>query len=110
MGKYVYNLNAYCISFKELESSVEEERSFILKKNKAPLIRCLCMYYVTDITGFALIFLEAVEFRFYYCEFEQKFCCKIKICIPVILMEKLNFLSGAFGLQHAWRIQIQLYV
>ena len=68
------------------------------------------MYSVTHITGFASIFLEAMEFRFYYYEFEQKFCSKTKICIPVILMEKLNSLSEAFGLQHAWRIQIQIYV
>lgn len=50
MENYVYNLNTYCIFFKELESSVEDELIFIL-------------YYVIKITGFALLTWEAVKLR-----------------------------------------------
>ena len=40
------------------------------------------MYYVTDITGFALLSWEAVELKVYYYDFEQKFSSMIKIRIP----------------------------
>ena len=86
-------------------------KNFEPEKNKASLIRRFCMCYATDIAGFALVSWEAVEFRVYYYDFEQTFSCLIKIFkFQIILMEKLNFLPGPFGLQHAWRMLILINV
>ena len=58
METHVYNLNTCIISFKEVESSTEEERIFVLKKRKNFV---LSMYYVADITGFVLLFWKVVK-------------------------------------------------
>ena len=79
---YIYNLDKFHFSFRELENSAEAERIFTMKKNKTCFINYCGLHYVSDEIGFALLYLNVEELKIYYYDFEQQFSSTIKIQIP----------------------------
>ena len=53
---YLYNLNNFQFSFRELDCSAEKNRIFTMKKDKESSFRCSDLVYVSDISGFAFSF------------------------------------------------------
>ena len=60
---YIYNLNNFQISFRELDSSAEDNRIFTMKKDKECTIAFKELDYVSDVCGFALLNLSFTELR-----------------------------------------------
>ena len=77
---YVYNLNNFQFSFRELDSSAEDSRIFTMKKDKKCFSSCNELDYVSDIHGFALLKFGFNELRVHY-DSEQLFSSSIKIQI-----------------------------
>ena len=78
---YIYNLNNFQFSFRELDSSAQDNRIFTMKKDKECNMACKELDYVSDICGFALLKLRFTELRVHYYDFEQLFSSSIKIQI-----------------------------
>ena len=78
---YIYNLNNFQFSFRELDSSAQDNRIFTMKKDKECNMACKELDYVSDICGFALLKLSFTELRVHYYDFEQLFSSSIKIQI-----------------------------
>ena len=78
---YLYNLNNFQFSFREVDSSAEDNIVFTMKKDKEFSINCNDLDYVSDICGFALLKLGFNELRVHYYDFEQLFSSSIKIQI-----------------------------
>ena len=78
---YLYNLNNFQFSFRELDNSAEDNRIFTMKKDKGCTIDCNELDYISDICGFALLKLSFTDLRVHYYDFEQLFSSSIKIQI-----------------------------
>ena len=79
---YIYNLNNFQFSFRELDNSTETERIFTMDKNPYCFINYCGMYYVSDETGFALLHLNVEKLKIFYYDFEQQFSSTIIVQIP----------------------------
>ena len=78
---YVYNLHNFQFSFRELDSSPEDNRIFTMKKDKVCPSGCSELDYVSDSHGFALLKFGFDELRVHYYDSEQLFSSSIKIQI-----------------------------
>ena len=90
----ICNLYNFRISFREkktdfLVTSEEGNRIFTLKKNQGYFMKCYDMCYVSDASGFALLWrVCGIKLRVFYYDFNQKFSTKIKIRIPNFIHNK----------------------
>ena len=67
---YIYNLNKFQFSFRELDNSPEENRIFTMKKDKDCFFSCNKVDYVSDSHSFALLKLGFNEIRVHYYDSE----------------------------------------
>ena len=79
---YLYNLDNFHFSYRELDNLTEAERIFTKKKNNTCFIDYCGLHYVSDEIGFALLHLNVEELKIYYYDFEQQFSSTIKVQIP----------------------------
>ena len=87
---YVYNLNNFQFSFRELDSSPEDNRIFTMKKDKECLRGSSELDYVSDSRGFALLKFGFDELRVHYYDSEQLFSSSIKIQIANNAMQRIK--------------------
>ena len=87
---YLYNLNNFQFSFRELDCSGEKNRIFTMKKDKESSFRFSDLVYVSDICGFALLKFSFNELRVHYYDFEQSFSSSIKIQISNDAIEEIK--------------------
>ena len=79
---YIYNLDNFQFSFREIDNSTEAEKIFTMQKNNSCFINYCGLHYVSDETGFALLYLNVEELKIHYYDFEQQFSSTIKVQIP----------------------------
>ena len=87
---YLFNLNNFQFSFRELDCSTKKNRIFTMKKNKQCSFRFSDLGYVSDICGFALLKFSFNELRVHYYDFEQLFSSSIKIQISNNAIEDIK--------------------
>ena len=65
-----------------VDNSAGTKKIFTMKKNANCVIEYCGFYYVSDGTGFALLYLKDEELKLYYYDFEQQFSSTINVQVP----------------------------
>ena len=122
---YIFNLNKFQFSFRELDNSTEENRIFtmkkdkecsfhfnkldlaeenrlfILKKDKECSVHFNKLDYVSDIHGFALLKLGFNEIRVHYYDSERLFSISMKIQISNNAIGEIKLCCGSIWITNA---------
>ena len=97
---YIYHLNNFQFSFRELGSSAEENRIFTMKKDKMCSVSCNKLDYISDIRGFALLKLGFNEIRVRYYDSEQLFSSSMKIQISINAIVEIKLCCGSIWIMN----------
>ena len=92
---YIFNLNKFQFSFRELDNSAEDNRIFTMKKDKDCFSSCNKLDYVSDSHGFALLKLGFNEIRVHYYDSEQLFSSSMKIQISNNAIGEIKLCCGS---------------